>query len=425
VVAPLQDFLGMNAADLRSARAALDVARPAVVRLDVEHAPDHAAADLRDAWAATETALRAAVGGSGLAGPALVAEARTRGVLEYPHAHALLAFQSASDRAAFPEYRPTVDDVAAARAGFQALEAALGLGIAADTALHSAVGRPAPAGAPNVSPFAPPPSYAPPDPATAGTPTGYAPPPPPPRSTVPPPPPPVGMRSTGSGSFPTVATTPDGTPVHIHETPRRPRSLAAGIIGAVIALAIVGAGLYWLVAGNRTRTIDQAVAEFKAGQREAARRDFQKAADANSAAALPHVYLARMAREDGDLTRASSELETATRLEPNSALARREVGLLLLQTNHPDRAIEYLRTAVQADPTDRVAMGWLGCALVRAGNVSLAQSFFQRSGTGDWSTCRPDAAGGVPGATVPGATVPGATAPAASYPAPTGAARVP
>lgn len=393
----------MTPADQRSARAALDVARPAVVRLDVEHAPEHAAVDLRDAWAATETALRAAVGGSGLAGPALVAEGRTRGVIEYPHAHALLAFQAAADRATFPEYRPTVDDVAAARAGFQALEAALGLGIAADTGVHTAVGRATPAvgqgatGQAAASPYAPPPGYAAPSgfaPSGYG-PSGYAPPPPPPRTTTPP-----TMASaipaTGSGSFPTVVSASDGADGTFDGVPPRrpgnPGKLTAGIVGAVVALALVAAGLYWLVAGNRTRTMDRAVAEFKAGQREAARRDFQTAADANSGAALPHVYLARMAREDGDLTRASTELETATRLEPNNALARREVGLLLLQTNHPDRAIEYLRTAVQADPTDRVAMGWLGCALVRVGNAALAQSFFQRSGQGDWSTCRPDAA---------------------------------
>ncbi|GJG85603.1 hypothetical protein tb265_07840 [Gemmatimonadetes bacterium T265] len=397
----------MNAADLRSARAALDVARPAVVRLDVEHAPDHAAVDLRDAWAATETALRAAVGGSGLAGPALVGEGRTRGVLEYPHAHALLAFQSAADRAAFPEYRPTVDDVAAARAGFQALEAALGLGIAADTGLHTAVSRATPSAGQPASSFAPPP-YAPPAAPPSYAPPSYAPPP-----TAPAPATPL------SGSSPSDAAPADRAPVATGGAVRaRPRNLTAAIVGAVVALAVVAAGLYWLVAGNRTRTMDQAVAEFKAGQRDAARRDFQKAADANSGAALPHVYLARMAREDGDLARASTELETASRLEPDNALARREVGLLLLQTNHPDRAIEYLRTAVQADPTDRVAMGWLGCALIRVGNTSLAQSFFQRSGPGDWSTCRPDAAATAPAA---GATTAPAqqTAPAPSYPAPT------
>ena len=412
----------MNAADLRSARAALDVARPAVVRLDVDHAPEHAATDLRDAWGATETALRAAIGGSGLSGPALVGEARTRGVLEYPHAHALLSFQSAADRATFPDYRATVDDVASARAGFQALEAVLGLGIAADTGVHTTVARPAAVAVPP-SPFAPPSvSYAPPP---GYTPSGYTP------STARPA---VPSGAPSAGGTPVGSATPSPTvsgatpAAAIDDVPPRRRNLAAGITGAVIALALVAAGLYWLVAGNRARVLDQAVSEYKAGQREAARRDFQKAADAAAGSALPHVYLARMAREDGDLPRASTELETATRVEPNSSLAQREVGLLLLQTNHPDRAIEYLRTAVQTDPSDRVAIGWLGCALIRVGNASLAESFFQRAGNGDWSACRPDAttpAGtAAPGAAAAGAaTVGGLTGTPAttpSYSAPTG-----
>ncbi|HEY0777854.1 MAG TPA: hypothetical protein VGD56_07785, partial [Gemmatirosa sp.] len=333
----------MNAADLRSARAALDVARPAVVRLDVDHAPEHAATDLRDAWSATETALRAAIGGSGLSGAALVGEARTRGVLEYPHAHALLAFQAAAERATSPTYGATAEDVTAARSGFQALEAVLGLGIAADTATHDAVTRAAP------SPFAPPGYAAPEATASAYPPSAYAPPeyrpaayaPPAARASAPAPTASVPVADAGAAAADGVG---DGLP------PRR-RPLTAGIIGAVIALAVVAAGLYWLVEGNRTRVLDQAVAEYRGGQREAARRDFQKAADAAAGSALPHVYLARMAREDGDLPRASAELETATRVEPGNALAQREVGLLLIQTNHPDRAIEYLRTAVQSDPT--------------------------------------------------------------------------
>ncbi|MDQ6926429.1 MAG: hypothetical protein M3154_09360, partial [Candidatus Eremiobacteraeota bacterium] len=324
-------------------------------------------------------------------------EGRSRGVLEYPHAHALLAFQSAADRAAFPEYRATVDDVAAARAGFQALEAALGLGIAADTGMHGAIARPTPGAGQSTTTYAPP---APLPPPPAFTP-GFT--------------PPAVSGSVPPGIAPTLLATEP-----VQRAPRPRRNMAAVVIGAVVALAIAAGGLYWLVGGNRTRTMDQAVTEFKAGQRDAARRDFQKAADANSAAALPHVYLARIAREDNDLARASTELETATRLEPDNALARREIGLLLIQTNHPDRAIEYLRTAVQADPTDRVAMGWLGCALVRVGNASLAQSFFERSGPGDWSACRADTpTGGTLGApaTTPGTTPGAVTGP--SYPAPT------
>ncbi|HEY0779496.1 MAG TPA: hypothetical protein VGD56_16130, partial [Gemmatirosa sp.] len=117
-----------------------------------------------------------------------------------------------------------------------------------------------------------------------------------------------------------------------------------------------------------------------------------------------------------DLPRASTELETATRVEPGSSLAQREVGLLLLQTNHADRAIEYLRTAVQTDPSDRVAMGWLGCALIRVGNTTVAQSFFTRAGQGDWTACRTDPTAATAGTLGGNAPLTGAPAPSSATP---------
>ena len=396
----------MTPADFRSARAALDVARPAVVRLDVEHAPEHASDDLRDAWGATETALRAAVGGSGLSGAGLVTDARSRGLLEYPHAHALLAFQAAADRALSSGYRPTPDDAAAARAGFQALEAALGVGIAADTGLHGAVRRPTPVEGPvSLEQLPPTPPAPPPVIPPAST---------PPRYTDP------GARAIGTDAYPTVPS-PAGEARYRDGAPRRGRSTGALVGGLLALVLVVAAGLYWYFGRSTAPPIDQAVAEWKAGQREVARRDFQRIADARPGDALPHVYLARMAREDNDPAAAARELDLATRADPESAPARREVGLLLLQTDHPDRAIEHLRAAVQADPTDRVAMGWLGCALTRVGNVALAQSFFERSGPGDWSACRAETPGTAPAATAPApAGAAAGTVPAPSYPAPVG-----
>ena len=46
-------------------------------------------------------------------------------------------------------------------------------------------------------------------------------------------------------------------------------------------------------------------------------------------AATPHVFLARLAREDGDLTTARAQLDTALRLEPKNPIALREMGLIL------------------------------------------------------------------------------------------------
>jgi len=62
----------------RSARAALDAARPAVARLDSSRSSEDLAADLIDVWAAVESALRTLVGTSTLTGQALIREARQR-----------------------------------------------------------------------------------------------------------------------------------------------------------------------------------------------------------------------------------------------------------------------------------------------------------------------------------------------------------
>ena len=52
----------VTTAEQRSARAALDAARPAVARLDSIRGPEDLAADLIEIWRAVEAALRALVG---------------------------------------------------------------------------------------------------------------------------------------------------------------------------------------------------------------------------------------------------------------------------------------------------------------------------------------------------------------------------
>jgi hypothetical protein len=85
--------------------------------------------------------------------------------------------------------------------------------------------------------------------------------------------------------------------------------------------------------------------------------------------------------------------------------------------------VRFLERAIRADPSDRVAQGWMACALTRQGNVQVARSFADRAGQGDWSGCvaaspqlvvPPGAIPGAPGA-VPGG-LPPAQYPAAPYP---------
>ena len=115
----------MSTANYRTASLALDTARPIVARLDAARNPEDVAADIIDAWNASETALRALAGGSPASGQALIRDLRTNQVLSLEQGHALLGFLGARDRVARTDYRPTSADVQAVREGFQRLEAAV------------------------------------------------------------------------------------------------------------------------------------------------------------------------------------------------------------------------------------------------------------------------------------------------------------
>src|SRR5439155_18493200 len=109
----------------RSARNALDAARPAVARLDATRGPEDLAADLIEIWTAVETALRSLVGGSALSGQAVIREARQRQLINFDQANALAEFQAVRDRLENHSYRPSEGDVTAARGAFLKLDSAL------------------------------------------------------------------------------------------------------------------------------------------------------------------------------------------------------------------------------------------------------------------------------------------------------------
>ncbi len=130
----------------RSARAALDAARPAVARLDATRGGEDLAADLIDIWNAIEASLRTLVGSSALAGQALIREARQRQMIDFDLANALAAFEAVHTRLQDTSYRPSESDVGAARTAFLKLDAAL----MQDTAYETGptVASPAPVAAP-------------------------------------------------------------------------------------------------------------------------------------------------------------------------------------------------------------------------------------------------------------------------------------
>jgi len=348
-----------------SQRAALDAihsARPIIARLSMTRDSEDLAADLIEAWTATETGLRSLVGGSSLTGQMLIRELRQRHFLSLEQANALAEFHAARERAARVDYKPTEGDINASRDAFLKLEAGLMGEPVVPTATSSAASTPAMRAA-NMPP---------------GT-----------RTTV-------GEMVTPTGPLdPSARTRFEGTPQAVPAERARPRWLLP-LLG-IVALLVVGGLAWFAVAGQSgsNASFTNGVTAYREGRREAAAGEFLKAARESPKDPMPHVYLSRMARDQGNLNTANAEAVTAVRLGPKNAVALRELAAVsFAQQNYDAARLFYIR-AVQADPNDKMALGFLGCSLIRLGRVTEGTSFIQRAGPGAWSGCVPPA-GSVP-----------------------------
>ena len=346
----------MTTSQQRAALAALDQARPAIGRLDLSRDPEDVAADIIEGWQAAETALRALIGSASLSGQPLIREVRQRELLTLDQAHALIEFSAAHDRAQRTEYRPTSADVNGTRTGFQQLEAALK------------------------------------------------------QERQAPPPAPVAAAASSTAA-------PAAVPAAFPTTPRRRGFPLIALIGILVVLGGLATGGYFMMRDGSGGALDAGKAAYSSGNKVAARNSFAEAIRSDPQDADPHIYLARMAREEGDANTAVRELQTAIQLEPDNALAQREMGSHLLTQataqlnggNLPgamqslNLARNFYVRAVQLDPNDKSAQGWLGCVLVRLGRTQDASNFFNRAGPGDWNRCQPlpTLAPQVPGAQAP------------------------
>ena len=388
-----------------AALASLNGARPVLAHFDRPRSAEDLAADIIDLWTGVESSLQTLIGNSSLSGQQLIRAARQAELITLDQAHSLLEFLAARDRANRTSYKPTQADGDAAVDGFKALESALSGGGAA-----APVARPAPTTSaqaaytprsrPATTPPPPPPPsqpvspYAPPS-AGGGyrQPPGYA-----GRKMAGPPTIelPGAFMSEGPSSGktpPTAGGVGRGQVEHALEVAqRRSRfpSLSPPVwIGiAVVALILIGGGyLLFGRSGGSSDNVSAGISAMRNGQMETARGQFAKAVTDNPNDATPHVFLARLARDQSDLATARAELDTALRLEPGNYNALREMGLVLFASRQYDLARRFFVRAVTANPQDRASQGYLGCALMRLGRVQEGTNMINRAGNGTWTNC--------------------------------------
>jgi Flp pilus assembly protein TadD len=333
--------------DQAAAQAALNDGRPVYGRLDQIRGPEDAAADIMELWAAAESAMRALLGGSALAGQDLVRELRQRGILNLEQANTLASFWDARSRADDVSYKPTLTDVGFARAGYNEL----------GRIASQASALPAQSGEQPESPYAP------------GGARAAA------RTVVPPP----------------DAVAPDSThEVHDLHRERRFSMTAIVAVGVVALLLVAGIAAYFTFGRSHFDSdMASAINLMQTGRTEAALGAFGAITHEYPDKAAPHVFLSRLARQNNppDMNTARQELVTAIRLQPNYEPAQREMGIYLLAARDPSLARNFLIRAVQLAPDDSAAQGYLGCALMGMNRPDDAQKFLSRAGTGTWSSC--------------------------------------
>jgi tetratricopeptide (TPR) repeat protein len=324
-----------------SARSELDSARPILAQLDVSRGPEKAKTDLMAVWSAVEAALRSLVGGSTATGQQLIRDARSRQLLSFDQANALVAFDSLREQITRADFAPSETDLNTARNAFLKLDAGL-------------MNAPA---APYMAPAATP-----------------------------------AQAAAAQAAAPAAALTPQ-------PKTRRPMWIAIAAAAVVIGLGV--GGYFWFRPNSSNAVLDEAIHAYSTGDRATAAMKFEQAARAMPNSAMPHVYLSRMAREVGNYTVANQELQLALKAEPASLEGRREYGSLFLAQGNYDLARQFYVRALEVNPNDKPSQGWLGCTLIRLNRIQEGQQWLSRAGSGAWSSCATLGAPATPGAPPP------------------------
>lgn len=212
---------------------------------------------------------------------------------------------------------------------------------------------------------------------------------------------PIPSSSTRPSVSTTVMPTPVPTPAPrvvapqtmIEAKPAKRRSKVPLVVAVVVVLLAVPGyfGARKLMADRASpesnASLRRGVQMWQQGKGEIAELDFAKAARELPRSALPHIYLSRLARERGDMPAAVAEAGRAASLEPNNALALREMGSVLLARGNNEAARRFFVRALRVNAGDKTSMGWLACSLHRLGDTQQAARWSARAGTGAWSAC--------------------------------------
>jgi len=374
-------------------RASLEVARVALGRMIGDPPPSDApralpvtmAARASDAWKGVEQVLRSLTGRGELAGQALLAEARRLDVLDMESTHALVALREWVERTLAPgsaaqmlTLAPTEAEKEVARQAMAVLDRVSGIPRSSASLtdrgeLPSNNSRiPAQPASPAPSPWAP-------QPAGEATPSALT-----NRLS------PRALERTQRANDAISVTTPDGADFVRLEPDKRSRS-SARIMAAVVGIIVLGGAGAWVAlkdrVGGSSDATEQGAAAYARGSKEAARLAFVQALEKNPNDVRALTYLGRISRELGNLATARKYLETAIRIDDTNALALREFGAALLADQQPELARRFYVRAIEANPTDRIAQGFLGCALMKLDRTEEALKWMARAGTGEWSAC--------------------------------------
>jgi len=102
---------------------------------------------------------------------------------------------------------------------------------------------------------------------------------------------------------------------------------------------------------------------YRTGRLEAARQQFQRAAELSATDPVPRLYLALIAEREGQMEQAAARYDEVVTLSPNNAVALNNLAYILAETTDDlDRALTLAQRAVSASPDDpdiADTLGWV------------------------------------------------------------------